>query len=309
LVVAERIPLFNIIRSEDAHTISIQGFTLPTLPSALSDPTGGDFVRQATAQKQTITEEEVAHPMYWDTLEEPAAVQEQADQSEPGEEDWSMRWVDHAQEAARQCLAAAQEEAERCLVRAREEAERSLAAAKSEAITLKEEAIRQGILQGEECSKQMALAQCTAVLESFQQAVAEITGLRATVLRRAEEDIVTLAFHIARKIIRQEILLNRDVVLSTVRCALETLVDRDTILVRIHPIDLEQVQIMKKELLRQVKGIKNLTLQGDETIERGGCVVESRFGEIDARIEEQLTELEQRFREHLTLIPAESSDA
>jgi flagellar biosynthesis/type III secretory pathway protein FliH len=34
----------------------------------------------------------------------------------------------------------------------------------------------------------------------------------------------------------------------------------------------------------------------------GGCLVESTFGEIDARLEAQLEELEQRFREHYSLM-------
>ena len=42
--------------------------------------------------------------------------------------------------------------------------------------------------------------------------------------------------------------------------------------------------------------IETLTVKGDTSIGRGGCLVESSLGTIDARIEAQFEELEQRFR-------------
>jgi flagellar assembly protein FliH len=39
---------------------------------------------------------------------------------------------------------------------------------------------------------------------------------------------------------------------------------------------------------------KRITVVEDSTVDRGGCVIETDFGEIDARIASQLHELEER---------------
>jgi len=53
---------------------------------------------------------------------------------------------------------------------------------------------------------------------------------------------------------------------------------------------------IKEELGRTRRASKTLTLHGDTSVGRGGCLVESSLGTIDARIEAQFDELEQRFR-------------
>ena len=51
--------------------------------------------------------------------------------------------------------------------------------------------------------------------------------------------------------------------------------------------------------IRGVNGenIKNISVVEDSSVDRGGCIVETDFGAIDARISSQLTELEQRILE------------
>ena len=46
-----------------------------------------------------------------------------------------------------------------------------------------------------------------------------------------------------------------------------------------------------------VENIKNISVVEDSSVDRGGCIVETDFGAIDARISSQLTELEQRILE------------
>ncbi len=274
----------KIIRCGAEHAIAIQVFTPPLLWSnAFED---GDEETTISAKEQNPRE---------DFKEPGTAISAQNEQvSEDSGEGQRELILRQAQEEAARCLAAAQEEAARCL-----------AAARKEAAALKEEAAKQGFLEGEEAGKRQGLQQLDTAIRSLQQAAEELTHLRGELLRCAEEDIVTLAFHIARVIIRQEILLNRDVILSTVQRALESLVDRENILIRVHPDDLERVMAAKKELFESLKGIKTLSFQGDEMIDRGGCIIESEFGEIDARIMEQIAEVEKRFRERLSLLSEE----
>ena len=203
------------------------------------------------------------------------------------------------EDAARAAHAAAAllaRERERVLQEAQDEAARCLASAQEQAVAITTAAYEQGFRQGEEAARQALMAQLSPVLGAFQQALAEIGHLRAVVLRQAEEDIITLAFQLARKIIRREVLEYREVLATTLKRALEHVVEQDQIVVRVHPEDLHYATEITEELGHVRGDLKTLTVQGDTSVGRGGCVVESSLGTIDARIEAQFDELEQRFR-------------
>jgi flagellar assembly protein FliH len=199
--------------------------------------------------------------------------------------------------AAQESLPAPPAEHVLLLHQAQEEAERCLQAAHAQAAAITAEAYRAGFKQGEEAAQEAMREPFSQTLASFQRAAEDILHLRAKVLRLAEEDVITLAFHVARKVIQQEALHNRQVLSTTLRCALDCLIERDNIVVRVSPADLQHALELQADLLNSCSGIKALTIQADAAIGRGGCVVESTFGEIDARLEAQIEEIEQRFRE------------
>jgi flagellar assembly protein FliH len=203
------------------------------------------------------------------------------------------------EDAARTAHAAAAllaRERERVLQEAQDEAARCLVSAQEQAVVITTTAYDQGFRQGEEAARRALMSQLSPVLDAFQQAIAEIGHLRAGVLRQAEEDIITLAFQLARKIIRREVLEYREVLATTLKRALEHVVEQDQIVVRVHPEDLHYATEITEELGHARGDLKTLTVQGDTSVGRGGCVVESSLGAIDARIEAQFDELEQRFR-------------
>ncbi|HNY21553.1 MAG TPA: FliH/SctL family protein, partial [Treponemataceae bacterium] len=49
--------------------------------------------------------------------------------------------------------------------------------------------------------------------------------------------------------------------------------------------------------LSAAENVKNITVVEDSTIDRGGCVIETDFGAIDAKIVSQLNEIEQKILE------------
>jgi flagellar assembly protein FliH len=200
------------------------------------------------------------------------------------------------EEAARAAAEMLAREREGVLQEARDEATRCLASAQEQAAALTTAAYEQGFRQGEEAARQAMIAQLSPVLSAFQQATAEITHLRAAVLQQAEEDVITLAFQLARKVIQREVLEHREVLATTLRRALAHVVEQDQVVVRVHPDDMNYATVVKEELGPALGDIKTLSIQSDTHVGRGGCLVESSLGIIDARIEAQFEELEQRFR-------------
>jgi flagellar biosynthesis/type III secretory pathway protein FliH len=205
------------------------------------------------------------------------------------------------EDAAHAAAARLARERERVLQEAQDEATRYLTSAREQAVAITAAAHEQGFKEGEAAARQALMAQLTPVLGAFQQAIAEIGHLRALVLRQAEEDIIALAFQLARKIIRYEVREHREALATTLKCALEQVVEQDQIVVRVHPEDLQYATEITEERGHVRGDLKTLTVQGDTSIGRGGCVVETSLGTIDARIEAQFDELEQRFRDQRSL--------
>jgi flagellar biosynthesis/type III secretory pathway protein FliH len=116
----------------------------------------------------------------------------------------------------------------------------------------------------------------------------------------AEEDIITLALQLAQKIVHYEVSGSRQVLATTLQRALAYLVDCDHIVIRVNPADLAQAQELQPRLMNSGALSAACSIRGDESIGRGGCVVDSEFGSIDARIEGQFAELEQQLRAHIS---------
>jgi flagellar assembly protein FliH len=203
-------------------------------------------------------------------------------------------------EIAAQAAAAAADllarERERVLQEAQDEAARCLARAQEQAAALTIEAYQQGLRQGEEASRQELIAQLSPVLSAFQQATTEVAHLRAAVLQQAEEDIITLAFQLTRKILQYEVREHREVLATTLKRALEHVAKQQQVIVRVHPDDVQYATEIQAELKLVMADIKTLAIQSDTSVGRGGCMVESNLGTIDARIEAQLEELAQHFQ-------------
>ena len=52
-----------------------------------------------------------------------------------------------------------------------------------------------------------------------------------------------------------------------------------------------------RSFINRVENIKGIVVLEDSSVEKGGCIVETDFGAIDARISSQLNELEEKIME------------
>ena len=79
--------------------------------------------------------------------------------------------------------------------------------------------------------------------------------------------------------------------------ALRKVKGRGNILIKVNMLDVKLTTEHKKEFIDMVEGAKSIQIVEDTTVDPGGCVIETDFGEIDARISSQLAELEQKILE------------
>ena len=112
---------------------------------------------------------------------------------------------------------------------------------------------------------------------------------RHKIIASAEPELVRLAVGLAERILHQQIALDRGVVVEMAKVAIARLVDRESVTVRVNPADLEQMRQHRDDFLNS-SDIKQLRIIEDQRVDRGGVLVETDGGSIDARIVTQLNE-------------------
>lgn len=135
--------------------------------------------------------------------------------------------------------------------------------------------------------------------EKVAEAVKRLTSIaddfmaqREDLFKSAEETVLRLAVAIARRVVGDIVAVKEDVVLETVRRALGYVVEKERVTVRVNPEDLRTVREHQSEWLDLVEGTRSLNIEEDERIRKGGCLVETETGNVEAQIEKQLQTLE-----------------
>jgi len=124
-------------------------------------------------------------------------------------------------------------------------------------------------------------------IESIKKLANEVLSQRESVLQETESDLIELVISIAEKVINEKISKN-EVVYNNVKKALEYAINSESILVRINPEDLATLGKYREEFLTIVGESTSFEIIEDENIDKGGCVLDTNLGQIDARISSQM---------------------
>lgn len=131
-------------------------------------------------------------------------------------------------------------------------------------------------------------------IQAFSAAIEDISQLRESILKNSTDDMLRLVMAIAEQVIPCAVALNPEIIHHTIVRALQAAVDSDVYHIKVHPEDMAVVMEKKPLLLASISGLKNLTVEASASVSRGGCLVESELGEVDATIESQLEEIRRK---------------
>jgi flagellar biosynthesis/type III secretory pathway protein FliH len=162
---------------------------------------------------------------------------------------------------------------------------------------LEKTAFENGHLQGEKAGREIAEKNVESVMRRYSEAILEIGKFRSSFYVQVEREVVKLAVEVAKKIVHREIHADPDVIQTLVRVALSHVAEKSAVTVHLNPTDYSYLLEQRAEL-SQNEG-REIALLADKSIERGGCLIQTECGDIDARIEEKFREVEHAFFEGL----------
>jgi flagellar assembly protein FliH len=151
---------------------------------------------------------------------------------------------------------------------------------------IEREAFTKGYAQGERAGLEAGGKRAEAMLRRIGQTIEELGGLRQTLIHETEREMVQLALTLARRVVHREVTLDPELAAALAHVALERLGTNTPATIRLNP---EDYTIVAQDSARW--GGQTVTVVPDPSISRGGCLVETAFGSVDATIERQFDEL------------------
>lgn len=142
-----------------------------------------------------------------------------------------------------------------------------------------------------------AAEECERAVARIQAVLDEAVKLRVSILADIEDQITELVLLIATKVVKSLAEAQKDVVVKNVVDALKNLKGREHFLVRVNPKDLKIVESRLPNMRSLLEAKGTITCVEDSSVDPGGCIIETEFGEVDARIATQLQKIEQSIRE------------
>jgi flagellar assembly protein FliH len=160
--------------------------------------------------------------------------------------------------------------------------------ARLETERLAQEAYEEGFRKGRADGEDEFRKEVGASAEALAAVSESIRAAHSAFLESLEPQVLSLVQAIVQRVLYRDMRADPDLVLRTVRHALENLTDRARLLVRLNPADLEVVRNHKLTFLEEFDGVRQMELMGDDTITSGGCIVESELMQVDAQLDERL---------------------
>jgi flagellar assembly protein FliH len=186
--------------------------------------------------------------------------------------------------------------AEQILDRAKMEVERMIKEAEMKVAEIEHEAYQKGYDAGREVGFKKGQGEVRRLIDRLGTIVGKAIDIREEILAASEKQMVEMILIIARKVIKDEIIERKEIVLNNIREALKRIKDRDRVDIRVNFQDLELTTQHKDELIKLMESLRKVNIYEDSRVDRGGVIIETDVGAIDARISTQLKEIEEAIR-------------
>jgi len=194
--------------------------------------------------------------------------------------------TEEAESQAQKIMDEARDNVLRIEEEAKKKAEEIIAEARQKAL---DEGRDKGFKTGEEEAKRL--------IERLHEILNSAIDERRKILDSTERQLVDLVLLITRKVVKVISETEKSVVMENVREALKKVKGETQITIKVNTRDMELTSKHKKEFIAAVESLKQVRVEEDSRVDPGGCIITTSFGDIDARIQNQLHIIEKSIRE------------
>ncbi|WP_445147963.1 FliH/SctL family protein [Baekduia sp. Peel2402] len=144
-----------------------------------------------------------------------------------------------------------------------------------------------------------AQAHMAAGVAALQAAAAAVDAERTRLATAVEPAAVELALKIAEQALAASVAVRPEAVVEVVRGALRRLAERERVTILVNPEDLELVRTASETLAAELGGIEHCDVQAERRVGRGGAIVRTVEGEVDATLATKLSKAREVLEDEL----------
>ena len=263
----------------------------PAPAEEYTGPTADDLRREAEAFKAQWEEEKA---------EMIAAAREEAEGIVKEAEERAFQELKSKTDEGDKIRQEAEDEAARTNSEAISRKEEMLTEAESQVEQIRRDAYTEGFESGREAGYQEGRSEVERLIEHLHGIISSAIEKRNEIIDESETQVIGLVLLIAQKVIKVISENQKNVVINNAIQALRKLKSRGDVVIRVNLEDVELTTDHVKDFMRMVENVRSITVLEDTRVDRGGCIIETDFGEIDARIKSQFNEIEEKI---LELVP------
>lgn len=161
---------------------------------------------------------------------------------------------------------------------------------------IERDAYERGFAAGEKAGREFGLKQVEASHQVVTRLIEELQKVKPSLLKNAEKEILQVAIAVSRHILRKEISQNPERLLGTIHAALQKMGQIETLVIHLHPQDLERLRRERNKVVELVGNVQWFRLEPDAGLLQGECLIESNDQIVDVRIDSQLSVIEEELR-------------
>jgi flagellar assembly protein FliH len=164
---------------------------------------------------------------------------------------------------------------------------------------IKDRAYQEGFIRGKKEGQKEIQTRLMSLTETFHHLIEQLEYTQSAILKEQETEILHLCIQMAQKIIHTEIQQNPRIILANLQEGLKSAGQHKIVAIKLNQIDLDLIQGMEEDISQSILNLKGITMEGDPSLRRGGCLIQTDLGYADASIDAQFQEL----KKNLEAIP------
>jgi flagellar assembly protein FliH len=283
----EVVNLKSAVQVEPPHVAVEEPEVLEPVPE-YTGPTADDLRREAEAFKES-----------WETEKAEMIKRSEAEAAKivTAAEARAFDEVTKKTDEAEQERQAAADEAEKTVAEAEARAANLIRDAEQKVDEITEAARKEGFEEGHKDGYEAGGAEVERLVEQLHSVINHALEKRNDIIEESETQLINLVLLIAKKVVKVISENQKNVVINNVIQALRKLKSRGEVVIRVNLEDVKLTSEHVKDFMRMVESVKSVTVVEDSSVDKGGCIIETDFGQIDARISSQLSEIEEKILE------------
>ena len=188
----------------------------------------------------------------------------------------------------------------------KQEIEHLLEKAKKEAEIIKKKAYEEGFIRGKNEGLELEKKRLSEIVHNLINGLSEINYLKEKMVEQLEKNMIILIKEISKKVILNETFTNKEIVKNLIKQALQQLIDKTHVDIKVSPQDFEYLLKFKRKFLEEVEGLKHINIIKEKKVKPGDFIIETDTEILDGRIEKRLENIFKAIEEQSEMIRNES---